>query len=104
MLFFTLCLLSSAFTIKNYFNNSINKYAPVDFEMIWYHDSNNDKLDNQEIVNLLYSDLVLKGNIINLVSVSEYYDDEFLYKESLGDYYSELVERYPLIDYQANVE
>ena len=103
MLFFTLCLLSSAFTIKNYFNNSINKYAPVDFEMIWYHDSNNDKLDNQEIVNLLYSDLVLKGNIINLVSVSEYYDDEFLYKESLGDYYSELVERYPLIDYQANV-
>ena len=71
--------------------------------MIWYHDSNNDKLDNQEIVNLLYSDLVLKGNIINLVSVSEYYDDEFLYKESLGDYYSELVERYPLIDYQANV-
>ena len=37
MLFITLCLLSSALTVKNYFNDSINKFAPIDLEIVGYY-------------------------------------------------------------------
>ena len=33
MLFLTICLLSAALSIKNQFNSTLDKYAPVDFEL-----------------------------------------------------------------------
>ena len=103
MLFFTLCLLSSAFTIKNYFNNSINKYAPVDFEIVQYFDEQ-DKLDNEGMLNLIYNDKVLSNNTKDIVIINEYYDEGLLYKESLGNYYSEIKDKYPHVYYDAKVE
>lgn len=103
MLFFTLCLLSSTFTIKNYFNNSINKYAPVDFELIQYYDEK-DKLTNEDMLNLIKKDNIIKKNTKNVTIINEYYDENMLYKESLGNYYAEVKDKYPFVNYDANVE
>ncbi|MGN1312525.1 MAG: FtsX-like permease family protein [Bacilli bacterium] len=103
MLFFTLCLLSSAFTIKNFFNDSINKYAPVDFELIQYFDELN-KLSENEMLELIENDTLLKENTKDIFVMNEYYDENFLYKDSLGDYYEEIKTEYPNIMYDAKVE
>lgn len=103
MLFFTLCLLSSAFTIKNFFNESINKYAPADFEIVqsFYE---REKLTNEEMLNLIIRDNILKNNTKDLIIINEYYDNKMLYKESLGNYYLQVKEKYPYINYEAKVE
>ena len=103
MLFFTLCLLSSAFTIKNFFNNSINKYAPVDFELIQYFDET-DKISENEMLGLIENDVLLKENTKDILVINEYYDENFLYEDSLGDYYEEINDAYPNIMYDANIE
>lgn len=103
MLFFTLCLLSSAFTIKNFFNNSINKYAPVDFELIQYFDET-DKISENEMLGLIENDVLLKENTKDILVINEYYDENFLYEDSLGDYYEEINDTYPNIMYDANIE
>ena len=102
MLFFTLCLLSSTFTIKNYFNNSINKYAPADFELIKYY-YNQNKVSDEDMLNLINNDIELKNNI-NLTIINEYYDENMLYKESLGNYYLELKNKSPFANYNSKVE
>ena len=61
MLFITLCLLSSALTIKNYFNDSINKFAPVDLSLVGYYNE-----DNREI-NLI--DFFNSDNIIKMIKM-----------------------------------
>lgn len=88
MLFITLCLLSSALTIKDYFNNSINKYAPVDFELIYWYDE--DEISNEEMLNYINGDKFIKENTKDVTLINEYYDDNFSYKESLGDYFEEM--------------
>ena len=98
MLFITLCLLSSAFTIKNYFNNSINKYTPVDFQGVIGVDSNREELIN------LFNNKLLKDNIKDMTIIDEYYDNNFLYSDSLGNYYSIAKDKYPFLDYTSNVE
>lgn len=103
MLFFTLCLLSSAFTIKNYFNNSINKYAPADFELIQYYDEVN-KLTKEDMINLINDEDIFKNNVKDVIVINQYYDNEMLYKDSLGNYYSEIKKKYPYVEYEAKVE
>lgn len=79
MLFFTLCLLSSTFTIKNYFNNSINKYAPADFELIKYY-YNQNKVSDEDMLNLINNDIELKNKSpfanynskVEIISQSDY--------------------------------
>ena len=79
MLFFTLCLLSSTFTIKNYFNNSINKYAPADFELIKYY-YNQNKVSDEDMINLINNDIELKNKSpfanynskVEIISQSDY--------------------------------
>ena len=51
MLFITLCVLSSVFTIKNYFNDSIKKYAPVDIELIGFFSNGNENIDFINFIN-----------------------------------------------------
>ena len=56
MLFVTLCLLSSALTVKNYFNDSINKFAPVDIELVGYYDDNR----TPNVMDFVNSDKLIK--------------------------------------------
>lgn len=99
MLFITLCLLSSAFTIKNYFNNSINKYAPVDFQGIISTNA-----DKEEVINSINSEKLIKDNVKDMFIINEYYDNNLLYKESLGNYYPIIKDKYPYLRYDFLVE
>ncbi len=101
MLFFTLCLLSSAFTITNYFNKSIHKYAPVDFEFVGYYDDRNTDINLKEFVE---SDSVVKDNTKDITVVHTYYDDNFTYGVSLGSYENEVRKKYPHVRYTTKVE
>ena len=99
MLFITLCLLSSAFTIKNYFNNSINKYAPVDFQGVISTNA-----DKEEVINSINSEKLIKDNVKDMVIINEYYDNNLLYRESLGNYYPIIKDKYPYLRYDFLVE
>ena len=100
MLFITLCLLSSAFTIKNFFNDSINKYAPVDFELIGIYKDKNKEID---LNNFIESDEIIKNNVKDITIVSDYYDENLDYGTSLGEYENEMREKYPYVEYDSKV-
>lgn len=97
MLFFTLCLLSSAFTIKNFFNNSLNKYAPCDFGLELY---NMPYITSEEV----FKKLDLTNDIKNSISINVYKQDNFTYKESLGLYYDTIRKKYPYVQFNSKVE
>ena len=99
MLFITLCLLSSAFTIKNYFNNSINKYAPVDFQGVISTNAG-----KEEVISSINSEKLIKDNVKDMVIINEYYDNNLLYRESLGNYYPIIKDKYPYLRYDFLVE
>ena len=95
MLFVTLCLLTSAFTIKDYFNNSINTYAPVDYQIVSI---------NQNVgVTEFLEDTFVKENTKDNLVVSEYYDENFDYAKSLGKVYEQIKQEYSYIQFDSPV-
>ena len=101
MLFITLCLLSSAFTITNYFNNSINKYSPVDFQIIGYYDDETKDINLQEFID---SDNTIKNNTKDITIVHTYIDNNFTLGKSYGNYESEIRKKYPYLWYNSKVQ
>ena len=95
MLFVTLCLLTSAFTIKDYFNNSINTYAPADYQIISIN-------QNVRVTEFLEDTFVKENTKDNLV-VSEYYDENFDYAKSLGKVYEQIKQEYSYIQFDSPV-
>lgn len=95
MLFVTLCLLTSAFTIKDYFNNSINTYAPVDYQIVSVN-------QNVRVTEFLEDTFVKENTKDNLV-VSEYYDENFDYAKSLGKVYEQIKQEYSYIQFDSPV-
>ena len=95
MLFVTLCLLTSAFTIKDYFNNSINTYAPVDYQIVSIN-------QNVRVTEFLEDTFVKEHTKDNLV-VSEYYDENFDYAKSLGKVYEQIKQEYSYIQFDSPV-
>lgn len=95
MLFVTLCLLTSAFTIKGYFNNSINTYAPVDYQIVSIN-------QNVRVTEFLEDTFVKENTKDNLV-VSEYYDENFDYAKSLGKVYEQIKQEYSYIQFDSPV-
>ena len=95
MLFVTLCLLTSAFTIKDYFNNSINTYAPVDYQIV--------SINQNVRVNEFLEDTFVKENTKNNLVVSEYYDENFDYAKSLGKVYDQIKQEYSYIQFDSPV-
>lgn len=90
MLFLTLCLLSSSLTMKNYFNNSVDKYAPVDLSI--YEEVNEDgKTDIKEFID----DPEIKKNIKDSLIITNYIDENFRYSNSLGKYEKEVHKKNP---------
>ena len=66
MLFITLCLLSSALTVKNYFNDSINKFAPVDLSLVGYYNEDNKEIN---LIDFINSDNLIKDNIKDITTL-----------------------------------
>ena len=95
MLFVTLCLLTSAFTIKDYFNNSINTYAPVDYQIVSIN-------QNVRVTEFLEDTFVKENTKDNLV-VAEYYDENFDYAKSLGKVYEQIKQEYSYIQFDSPV-
>lgn len=95
MLFVTLCLLTSAFTIKDYFNNSINTYAPVDYQIV--------SINQNVRVTEFLEDTFVKENTKNSLVVSEYYDENFDYAKSLGKVYEQIKQEYSYIQFDSPV-
>ena len=100
MLFMTLCLLSSALTVKNYFNDSINKFAPVDLSLVGYYNEENKKIDLMDFIN---SDNLIKDNVKDITTASIYEDPNFTYDKSLGNYYEDVKSKYPYVRYDETV-
>ena len=99
MLFVTLCLLSSALTVKNYFNDSINKFAPVDIELVGYYDDNR----TPNVMDFVNSDKLIKENIKDITVVHSYDEETFTYDKSLGAYYETVKKMYPYVTYEEKV-
>ena len=95
MLFVTLCLLTSAFTIKDYFNNSINTYAPVDYQIV--------SINQNVRVTEFLEDTFVKENTKDNLIVSEYYDENFDYAKSLGKVYEQIKQEYSYIQFDSPV-
>ena len=95
MLFVTLCLLTSAFTIKDYFNNSINTYAPVDYQIF--------SINQNVRVTEFLEDTFVKDNTKDNLVVSEYYDENFDYAKSLGKVYEQIKQEYSYIQFDSPV-
>ena len=100
MLFVTLCLLSSALTIKNYFNNSINKFAPVDIELVGQYTESTPNIDIKDFIN---SDDEVKNNTKDHTTINIYEDLKFTYGKSLGEYYKTVKSKYPYIRFDNTV-
>jgi putative ABC transport system permease protein len=101
MLFVTLCLLSSALTVKNYFNDSINKFAPIDLEIVGYYTESTPNIDIMEFIN---SDKEVKDNTKDYTIVHFYEDLEFTYDKSLGEYYEVVKSKYPYVRFDETVD
>lgn len=99
MLFFTICLLSSALTIKNYFNSNLEKLAPADVELA-FPNSENIVVDIKE----LFIESNIYSELSDLVSINTYKDINFDYGTSLGKNYEKTKEMYPFVRYDETVE
>ena len=112
MLFITICVLSSALSMKNSLNKNLTTFSPHDVELTQIvHDSNdpelsdiqreNAKLNLDEIFNKLGFDL--KKELKNITYFSLYYDDGITLKASLGSYYDKVKESYPYLKYDTPI-
>ena len=101
MLFVTLCLLSSALTVKNYFNDSINKFAPIDLEIVGYYTESTPNIDIMEFIN---NDNEVKDNTKDYTIVDFYEDIEFTYDKSLGEYYEVVKSKYPYVRFDETID
>lgn len=99
MLFITICLLSSALSIKNYFNDSLNKLCPADVEIGL--DYSKEAIKNIED---FYKENEIYDKLSDLVSVKTYEDENFDYGKSLGKNYEKTKEMYPFVRYNEIVE
>ena len=96
MLFITICVLSTALSMKNSLNQNLITFSPRDIELIQvYHYSNDDDLTEiqKENFKLNFDELFIKywfdikEEFKNITYFSLYYDDNITLKSTLGSYY-----------------
>lgn len=112
MLFITICVLSTALSMKNSLNQSLITFSPRDVELIQiYHDSKDDDLTEiqKENSKLNFDELLIKygfdikKEFKNITYFSLYYDDNITLKSTLGSYYKIAKEKYPFLRYDENI-
>lgn len=112
MLFITICVLSTALSMKNSLNQSLVTFSPRDVELIQiYHDSKDDNLTEiqKENAKLNFDELLIKygfdikKELKNITYFSLYYDDNITLKSTLGSYYKIAKEKYPILRYDENI-
>lgn len=112
MLFITICVLSSALSMKNSMSNNLKKLAPADIEFTKKIDITNDskysvkqvedsKVSIEESLKQLNFDI--DSNLKDTVNFNVYVDQNLTVKDTLGNYYEISKEKYPLLMYN-NIE
>ena len=110
MLFFTICILSSAISIRNSMTSNLEQMAPVDIQL-------NKKMDLP--VNSGYSEAVIEDSKISVsetldrlgFDTDKYFKDvlefdiyasnDILVRDTLGGYYAEVSKQFPYLAYDA---
>lgn len=112
MLFITICVLSSALSMKNSMSNNLKKLAPTDIEFTKKIDISNDSKYSVEQVedskvsieeSLKRLNFNVDSNLKDTVNFNVYVDQNLTVKDTLGNYYEISKEKYPLLMYN-NIE
>lgn len=112
MLFITICVLSSALSMKNSLNKNVVEFSPKDIEIskpanVDLEDS--DFTDKQiENYKLSFEEIFTKNRFDfkkfkNIVYFSLYADDYVTLKSTLGTYYKTAKKNYPFLRYDDNI-
>lgn len=116
MLFITICVLSSALSMKNSLNRSFESYAPRDVELSKRCDVDEElkdygytdeqiegsKMSIKEILDKL--DFDYQKNFKNIEEYAIYTNNEVNLKNVLGDYYENASSKFPSLIYDYKVE
>ncbi len=107
MLFVTICVLSSALSIKNSMSANLRDLAPMDVQLTkWIdHDSQNKKIikDTEKTIfqTLEESGFDTKENLKEVVNYTVYHDKKFNLKATLGDKTDELKKQFKFLQYDS---
>lgn len=105
MLFVTICILSSALSLKNSMTKNLTELTPIDIEMKKQYNINenykeDEKLTIEETLNKMSfngKDYLEDITIINTYSVNE-----IKLKDTLGNYYEKLKNKMPMYEFYIN--
>lgn len=103
MLFITICLLSSAFTVRNSMRSNIDEYCPADFEVTYSEKEGGETgfdgipvfVDIEEMYKQAGCDLT--SNMEEYVHFHKYTDPELTLESFCGEYAEELKRKTPYI-------
>lgn len=118
MIFVTICVLSSALSIKNSMTHNLKTLAPVDVEFYKILDLTEEEansswrynIDMIEDSKILVRDTLKKMDynvddyLKDIVEFNTYSTNDILIKDTLGTYYEEAHRLYPLADFNAKEE
>ena len=109
MLFITICVLSSALSMKNSLNKNFIDFSPRDIELSKRCNVNQEESDitdiQKENLKLSIEEAFKKfgfdfnSNLKNIVKFSLYYDDNVTLKSTLGSYHEIATKQYPFLNY-----
>lgn len=109
MLFITICVLSSALSMKNSLNKNFIDFSPRDIELSKRCNVNQEESDitdiQKENLKLSIEEAFEKfgfdfnSNLKNIVKFSLYYDDNVTLKSTLGYYHEIANKQYPFLNY-----
>lgn len=109
MLFITICVLSSALSMKNSLNKNFIDFSPRDIEFSKRCNVNQEESDitdiQKENLKLSIEEVLKKfgfdfnSNLKNIVKFSLYYDDNVTLKSTLGSYFEIANKQYPFLNY-----
>ncbi len=102
MLFFTICILSSALSIKNFMNDNLRELAPADIQFEYAIDPAQENHTVEELLKRksLNVDEVFKEKI----SFDTYMFDDITFQTTLGSAYDEAQNNYSFLEYTAREE
>lgn len=112
MLFITICVLSTALSMKNSLNKNLTTFAPHDIEFAQtIPDSNDEETSDTQKANaqlslaevLTKNGLDIQKTFQNITYFSLYYDDTVNLKETLGSYFEIVKKSYPYLIYDTPV-
>lgn len=110
MLFVTICVSSSALSIKESMTKNLNDLAPVDVQLTKIIFDKEDEVSNEEVrkdfslsveETMEKNGFSLKENIKDMVAFNIYKTNELTIKDSLKDNFDEIYEKYKYLRYDA---